>query len=143
MTSLLNIFWLGLKEIRSLISDKVMVIFVIYAFTLAIQVQATGTSSEVNNASIAFVDEDESGLSKELFNAFYSSALHPRHHRRERRDDPDSLRAVFVVYSTPLRARSPRGRNQPSRRTSTLPRCSRPARAGYIRASSPSHLVVP
>lgn len=71
MTTLLNILWLGLKEIRSLLSDKVMVIFVIYAFTLAIHVQATGTSSEVNNASIAFVDEDGSTLSKELFNAFY------------------------------------------------------------------------
>jgi ABC-2 type transport system permease protein len=69
--TLLNIFWLGLKEIRSLLSDVVMVVFVIYAFTLAIYVQATGTSSEVNNASIAFADEDESALSKELFNAFY------------------------------------------------------------------------
>ena len=45
--------------------------FVVYAFTLAIYTQATGTSSEVNNASIAFVDEDGSALSKELFNAFY------------------------------------------------------------------------
>ena len=71
MNSLLNIFWLGLKEIRSLMSDVVMVVFVVYAFTFAIYVQATGTSSEVNNASIAFVDEDESALSKELFNAFY------------------------------------------------------------------------
>ena len=70
-TTLLNIFWLGLKEIRSLLSDTVMVVFVIYAFTLAIYVQATGTSSEVNNASIAFVDEDQSALSKEVFNAFY------------------------------------------------------------------------
>ncbi len=71
MTSLLNIFWLGIKEIRSLVSDAVMVLFVVYAFTLAIYMQATGTSSEVNNASIAFVDEDGSALSKELFNAFY------------------------------------------------------------------------
>ena len=71
MNSLVNIFWLGLKEMRSLLSDKVMVIFVIYAFTLAIHVQATGTSSEVNNASIAFVDEDESILSKEIINAFF------------------------------------------------------------------------
>jgi ABC-2 type transport system permease protein len=69
--SLLNILWLGLKEIRSLMSDAVMVGFVVYAFTLAIYTQATGTSSEVNNASIAFVDEDGSALSKELFNAFY------------------------------------------------------------------------
>ena len=71
MRSFLNILWLGLKEIRSLLSDLVMVLFVVYAFTMAIYVQATGTSSEVNNASIAFVDEDGSALSKELINAFY------------------------------------------------------------------------
>ena len=71
MASLQNIFWLGLKEIRSLVSDKVMLLFVIYAFTMAVYVQATGTSNEVNNASIAFVDENGSALSKEIFNAFY------------------------------------------------------------------------
>jgi ABC-2 type transport system permease protein len=71
MKSLLNIWWLGLKEIRSLMSDLVMVVFVVYAFTLAIHIQATGTSTEVNNASIAFVDEDGSALSKEILNAFY------------------------------------------------------------------------
>lgn len=71
MITLLNILWLGLKEIRSLLADIVMVVFVIYAFTAAIYVQATGTSSEVNNASIAFVNEDGSALSKELINAFY------------------------------------------------------------------------
>jgi ABC-2 type transport system permease protein len=69
--SLKNILWLGLKEIRSLMSDVVMVAFVVYAFTLAIYIQATGTSSEVNNASIAFVDEDGSALSKQLVNAFF------------------------------------------------------------------------
>ena len=71
MNTSLNIFWLGLKEFRSLASDIVMVFFVLYAFTGSIYVQATGTSSEVNNASIAFVDEDGSALSKELMNAFY------------------------------------------------------------------------
>ncbi len=71
MKSLLNIFWLGLKELRSLASDSVMLFFVAYAFTGSIYAQATGTSSEVNNASIAFVDEDRSALSNELMNAFY------------------------------------------------------------------------
>ena len=33
MKSLLNIFWLGLKELRSLGSDLVMIFFVVYAFT--------------------------------------------------------------------------------------------------------------
>jgi ABC-2 type transport system permease protein len=69
--SLLNIFWLGLKELRSLGSDRVMIFFVVYAFTATIYIVATGTSSEVNNASIAFVDENRSALSKELMNAFY------------------------------------------------------------------------
>ena len=67
MGSLRNILWLGLKEIRSLVSDSTMMLFVIYAFTFAIYSQAKGTSSEVHNASIAFVDEDQSALSKRLF----------------------------------------------------------------------------
>ncbi|MGZ3456882.1 MAG: ABC transporter permease [Archangium sp.] len=103
MKSLLNILWLGLKEIRSLLSDVVMVVFVIYAFTLAIYVQATGTSSEVNNASIAFVDEDGSTLSKELFNAFYP----PRFKQPELittedvQPDMDRGRFMFVVVIPP------------------------------------------
>jgi ABC-2 type transport system permease protein len=80
---LLNIFWLGLKELRSLGSDLVMMFFVAYAFTGTIYVQATGTSSEVNNASIAFVDENNSALSKELMNAFY-----PPRFKRPRRLPP-------------------------------------------------------
>ncbi len=55
-----------------------MVLFVVYAFSGAIYIQATGTSNQVNNASIAFVDEDESALSKELMNAFYSISRRPR-----------------------------------------------------------------
>jgi len=69
--TLLNILYLGIKEIKSLLSDKVMMAFVLYAFTFSIYSQATGTSSEVRNASIAFADEDQSPLSKELFNAFF------------------------------------------------------------------------
>ncbi len=71
MKRLATIFWLGTKELRSLRHDVVLVVFVIYSFTLAIYSQATGTSSEVHNASIAFVDEDDSALSRQLFNAFY------------------------------------------------------------------------
>jgi ABC-2 type transport system permease protein len=113
-TTLLNILWLGLKEIRSLLSDTVMVVFVIYAFTLAIQVQATGTSSEVNNASIAFVDEDQSALSKELFNAFYPPRFqHPEHiGAGEAQDAMDRGRFMFVVSVPPRFERDLRaGRN--------------------------------
>ncbi|CAG0973715.1 partial Inner membrane transport permease YhhJ, partial [Anaerolineae bacterium] len=96
---LLNILWLGLKEIRSLVSDLVMIVFVVYAFTLAIYVQATGTSSEVNNASIAFVDEDGSALSKELFNAFYPPRFQVPEAitASEVEDAMDKGRFIFVV----------------------------------------------
>lgn len=99
MTSLLNILWLGLKELRSLLSDYVMVLFVIYAFTMAIYVQATGTSNEVNNASIAFVDEDGSALSKELINSFYPPRFQLPEviQAREVEDAMDRGRFMFVV----------------------------------------------
>jgi ABC-2 type transport system permease protein len=103
MTTLLNILWLGLKEIKSLFSDTVMVLFVIYAFTLAIYIQATGTSSEVNNASIAFVDEDGSALSKELFNAFYPPRFkEPRLiGAEEAQPEMDRGQLMFVVVIPP------------------------------------------
>ena len=103
MTSLLNIFWLGVKELRSLLSDYVMVLFLLYAFTAAIYVQATGTSSEVNNASIAFVDEDESGLSMELMNAFFPPRFQvPEVIRADQVDDlMDRGKYMFVVAIPP------------------------------------------
>jgi ABC-2 type transport system permease protein len=103
MTTLINMFWLGLKEIRSLASDAVMVIFVVYAFTLAIYTQATGTSSEVNNASIAFVDEDGSALGHELANAFYPPRFkHPIFiGAPEAQDEMDKGNLMFVVVIPP------------------------------------------
>ena len=89
MSASRNIFWLGVKELRSLVSDIVLVVFVVYAFTWTVYSQATGTSNEVNNASIAFADEDGSALSKELFNAFFP----PRFQR------PVQIRTSEVEYS--------------------------------------------
>lgn len=103
METLSNIFWLGTKELRSLRSDKVLVAFVIYAFSLAIITQARGTSSEVYNASIGFVDEDQSTLSQKLIHAFYP----PRFKApveiaaREADDAMDAGRFMFVVVIPP------------------------------------------
>jgi ABC-2 type transport system permease protein len=113
-TTLLNIFYLGLKELRSLLSDPVMVVFVLYAFTLAIQVQATGTSSDVRNASIAFVDEDQSALSKEIFNAFYPPRFHfPKYlEASQMQEAMDRGQYMFVVSIPPQFERNLRaGRN--------------------------------
>jgi ABC-2 type transport system permease protein len=101
--SLTNIFWLALKEFRSVMSDKVLVLFVLYAFTWTIYQQATGTSNEVNNASIAFADEDQSALSEELINAFFPPRF--QYVVRIRTDEieraMDEGRFMFVVVIPP------------------------------------------
>ena len=109
-----NILYLGLKEIRSLVSDSAMMLFVVYAFTFAIYSQATGTSNEVHNASIAFADEDRSALSKELFNAFYPPRfkLPVPISTSEVEDAMDRGRFMFVVTIPPQFERDLRaGRN--------------------------------
>jgi len=70
MVKLVNIFWLGTKELRSLFSDFVLLGLVVYAFSLAVIAQARSNSQEVYNASIAMVDEDHSQLSRRITLAF-------------------------------------------------------------------------
>jgi ABC-2 type transport system permease protein len=65
-----NIFWLGIKELRSFLHDFVLLGLVIYAFSLALIMQARSNSQELHNASIAFVDEDNSELSRRIAHAF-------------------------------------------------------------------------
>ena len=71
MQSLSNIFWLGLKEIRSVAGDKVLLIFLIYSFTYGIYTEAVSSSFGVNNASVAIVDEDRSMLSGRIANTLF------------------------------------------------------------------------
>lgn len=70
MRRLQNIFRLGIKELRSLRRDPVLLVLVVYAFSYGIYSAATGTSSELRNASVAVVDEDHSLLSGRLTAAF-------------------------------------------------------------------------
>jgi len=70
MQTLANIFWLGTKELRSFFRDWVLLILVVYSFTLAVIAQAQSNSQELHNASIAIVDEDHSELSARLAQAF-------------------------------------------------------------------------
>lgn len=71
MQSWANVFWLGTKELRSVFSDVIMVALIIWSFSFAITERARGIGETVNNASIAFLDEDRSALSRSLRNAFH------------------------------------------------------------------------
>jgi ABC-2 type transport system permease protein len=65
-----NIYWLGVKELRSFLHDYVLLGLVVYAFSFAVTMQARSFSQELHNASIAFVDEDHSELSRRIAHAF-------------------------------------------------------------------------
>jgi ABC-2 type transport system permease protein len=67
----LNIYRLGIKELQTLWKDKIMLFLIAYSFSLAIYVGATATSVELNNASIAFIDEDRTALSNRIISGFY------------------------------------------------------------------------
>jgi ABC-2 type transport system permease protein len=68
---LANIYWLGVKELRSFTHDYVLLTLVVYAFSLAVILQARSNSQELHNASIAIVDEDQSVLSRRIGHAFF------------------------------------------------------------------------
>ena len=65
-----NIFHLGVKELFSLRRDVVLMALVVWAFTFSVYTAATGMSHDLNNASIAIVDEDHSQLSARIREAF-------------------------------------------------------------------------
>jgi len=71
MKKLANIYRLGIKELRILFRDPVLLIFIIWAFSGGIYSVATTASMELHNAPIAVIDEDRSQLSTRIINAFY------------------------------------------------------------------------
>jgi ABC-2 type transport system permease protein len=77
--TLQNIFRLGIKELRSLRTDPVLLLLIVYSFTYAIYAVSKGMSFEVTDASVAIVDEDRSALSHAISEAvlkpYFKSAV--------------------------------------------------------------------
>ncbi len=69
MRSLANVLQLGMKEIRSVWYDKVLLIFLIWSFSFGLYESANSQSTELHNASVAVVDADRSPLSQRLLGA--------------------------------------------------------------------------
>ena len=65
-----NVSELGLKELFSLRSDPVLVLLIIYIFSVSVYAVAKGVNYDVDNAAIAVVDEDHSALSRNITAAF-------------------------------------------------------------------------
>jgi ABC-2 type transport system permease protein len=71
LTSLGHIWQLGVKELRSLWRDRLLLLFVIWAFSGALYTAAKAAPDRLHRAAIAVVDEDQSPLSQRIVTAFY------------------------------------------------------------------------
>ncbi len=96
MRKLANIYWLGAKELRSVLSDYVLLGLVVYAFSLAVIAQARSNSQELHNASIAIVDEDNSELSRRIAHAFLPPLFQPPKMILERDIVPEMNKGSFT-----------------------------------------------
>lgn len=72
-----NIARLGIKELFSLKADFILMLLIVYIFSLAIHSIATSVNFEVKDASIAIVDEDRSFLSRRISSAFLPPQFKP------------------------------------------------------------------
>jgi ABC-2 type transport system permease protein len=66
---LANTLNLGTKELASVWRDTAMMIFIVWAFSGAIYLVASGASTEMRDASVGFVDQDQSQLSGRIRDA--------------------------------------------------------------------------
>ena len=98
-----NIFRLGIKELRSLRADPILVFMIVYTFTYAVYAVATGTKSEVEHASVAIVDEDRSELSRRIAGGLLEPYFRAPVEISADEIDPsmDSGRFVFVIEVPP------------------------------------------
>lgn len=67
---LANILELGIKEVRGLLRDAILLILIGYAFTASIYSQAKAIPETLNRAAIAIVDEDQSPVASRIITAF-------------------------------------------------------------------------
>jgi ABC-2 type transport system permease protein len=111
-----NVYRLGLKEMISLRHDVVLVALIIYAFTFAIVAPARGVKLELENASVAVVDEDRSQLSRRIVDSlappYFQSPVAISVGQID--DGMDAGRYTFVVDIPPRFAADLREGRQPT-----------------------------
>ena len=98
-----NIFRLVIKELRSIRADPVMLILVLYAFTISVNTVASGAVTEATNLSVGIVDEDGSDLSRQIAEALRRPTFQPPVHINASDIDPvmDQGKLLFVVEIPP------------------------------------------
>jgi ABC-2 type transport system permease protein len=100
---LTNVLSLGVKELRSVRADPVLVLLVLYTFTFAVYAVATGAKLEVEHAAVAIVDEDRSELSGRIKAAIFEPFFKPAREISASEIDQamDLSRYTFVIEIPP------------------------------------------
>jgi ABC-2 type transport system permease protein len=78
LTHLENIYYLTIKELRSIRADYVMPVLVAYTFTIAVYTGATGASTNPQDLTVGVVDVDHSNLSRQFLDALNRPPLFKR-----------------------------------------------------------------
>ena len=65
-----NIIQLGIKEIRGLFRDPLMLVLIAYSFSMSVYLSAKSNPDAISNAAIAILDEDKTQLSHRVSDAF-------------------------------------------------------------------------
>ena len=68
---LINIYRLGVKELWSLVRDPVLLVLIVFTFSVSIYTAATAMPDSLRMAQVAIVNEDDSTLSARISSAFY------------------------------------------------------------------------
>jgi ABC-2 type transport system permease protein len=98
-----NVYHLGLKELASLASDVILLVFTVFWFSFMVYSEATGVETEVRNANLAIVDGDDSVLSRRMRDALLLPQFKPAVliDRSEVDTEMDRGRFTFVVDIPP------------------------------------------
>ncbi len=98
-----NIFHLVIKELRSIRADPVMLVLVVYSFSISVNTVATGAVTEATNLSVGIVDEDGSDLSRRIAEGLRLPTFQPPVQITASDIDPmmDQGKLLFVVEIPP------------------------------------------
>ncbi len=96
-----NMLWLTRKEVLSVLRDWMLMALVVYAFGPGVFFQAQSAADQVNNAAVAFVDNDRSPLSRAMAQALYDPWFQTPDlidsHRAEQLMDDDVYTFIVVI----------------------------------------------
>ena len=98
-----NIIQLGIKELLGLWRDPLLLVLIVYSFTMSVYTSAKSSPDAISDAAIAIVDEDGSQLSKRVSDAFLPPLFaRPNYLRLDEVDEAmDKGRYTFIVIFPP------------------------------------------